>query len=98
MPLLATKTSSSVYDRYDKYIVRRDKAEKYTHLHKKLKHQSKIFRKKYEIEQMLERKERDAKERCNIYKGKCDEECSNIIEDIENLEQKLKSLERKMLK
>ena len=46
----------------DNSSIRIEKTRKYTHLHNNLKHQSKLFRKRYEIEQSLERKEKEAKD------------------------------------
>lgn len=65
-------------------------------MHKKMKHQSKIFRKKYEIEQSLEKKERAAVEHCNIFHNKYDDKCLTLFEEIEHLEQKLKAVQKKL--
>lgn len=79
---------------YDNSMFKTEKTQKYTHLHKRLKHQSKLFRKKYEIEQSLEKKEKEANDHCNIFNNKCDDRCIDIFEDIEHLEQKLKKCKR----
>lgn len=82
--------------KYDRSIVQNEKRNKYTHLHKKIKHQSKIFRKKYEIEQSLELKEKRALEQCNIFRNKHDDECLTLFDEIEQLEQKLKAVQKKL--
>lgn len=59
-----------------------EKTHKYTHLHNKLKQQSKLFKKKYEIERSLEQKENEAREFCNIFTGIRDEnKCMHLFED-----------------
>jgi hypothetical protein len=80
---------------YDNSLIKREKTYKYTHLHKKLKHQSKLFRKKYEIEQSLEKKEKEANDSCDIFNNKYDDKCLDIYEDIEHLEQKLKNIKKR---
>jgi hypothetical protein len=71
-----------------------EKTLKYTHLHNKLKHQSKLFRKKYDIEQSLEKKEKEAKTCCN--NNNYDDKCMDICDDIEHLERKLKNIQMQM--
>ena len=80
---------------HDNSFIKREKKYKYTHLHKKLKHQSKLFRKKYEIEQSLEKKEKEDNDSCNIFNNKYDDKCMDIYEDIEHLEQKLKNIKKR---
>ena len=81
---------------YDRYMVKTEKTRRFTQLHKKLKHQSKVFRKMYEIEQSLEQKEKEANEHCNIFDSTCDDECIALFEEIEHLEHKLKNLQKKL--
>ena len=83
-------------ERYDRFTVSNEKRDKYAHLHKKMKHQSKIFRKKYEIEHSLELKEKEAMERCNVFQNKYDDECFTLFEEIEYLEQKLKAVQKRL--
>ena len=79
---------------YDRSL---EKTHRYTHLHNRLKHQSKLFTKKYEIERSLEQKENEAREFCNIFTGIRDEnKCMHLFEDIEHLEQKLKQVKKKL--
>lgn len=81
------------------YINRNLKSEKklkYVDLHKNLKNKAKIFRKKYDIEKALDRKEAEANECCNIFNDRNDDKCMDIWEDIEELEQKLKTIEKKL--
>ena len=80
---------------HNNYFVQREKTDKYAHLHKKLKHQSKLFKKKYEIKQSLEKKEKEANDRCNIFKNEYDDKCMDIYEDIEHLEKNLKKIQKK---
>jgi hypothetical protein len=80
----------------DNSSTRIEKTRKYTHLHNNLKHQSKLFRKRYEIEQSLERKEKEAKDCCNIFKNNYDDKCMDVCEDIEILEERLKKIQIKM--
>lgn len=84
----------AIYNR--SIIVQNEKRNKYAYLHKKIKHQSKLFRKKYEIEQSLELKEKKVTEQCNIFRNKHDDECMTLFDEIEQLEQRLKAVQKKL--
>lgn len=75
------------------------KRDKYVNFHTKLKNQGKLFRKKHEVETILNNKEKDANEYCNIYLSenmKNDSYCMVLWEDIENLEIKLKNINKQL--
>ena len=77
-------------------LYKNTKRDKYVNLHNKLKHQGKLFRKKYEVETTLNNREKEAQEYCNIFTSDNDTRCMDIFEDIENLEYKLKDLNKKL--
>lgn len=77
-------------------MVQNEKRNKYTHLHKKIKHQAKIFRKKYDIERALEMKEKEAADHCNIFRDNYDDRCFDLFEEIEQLEHQLKTVQKKL--
>lgn len=76
-----------------------DKRDKYVNYHTKLKNQGKLFRKKYEVETNLNNKEKDANKHCNMYSSenmKNESYCMVLWEDIENLEIKLKNVNKQL--
>lgn len=89
-----SRQSQSYADNHKNQVRISEKRIKYIDLHNKRKYQSKLFRKRYEIEKSLEKKEEEANSFCNIFNNKYDDnKCIDICEDIEYLEQKLKNIE-----
>lgn len=74
------------------------KRDKYVNFHTKLKNQGKLLRKKHEVETILNNKEKDANKHCNIFSGENmkNDYCMVLWEDIDNLEIKLKNINRQL--
>ena len=76
-----------------------EKRDKYVKFHTKLKNQGKLLRKKHEVETILNNKERDANKHCNMFSSenmKNETYCLVLWEDIENLEIKLKNINKQL--
>lgn len=86
------------YPSHDNCLRKHEKLNKYSRIHKTIKTQAKVFRKKYEIEQALEKKEQEANDCCNIFRKQYDydDKCIDIYEEIEHMERQLKTVRKKL--
>lgn len=92
---------------YNNSIVKMQKTHKIHTFAQQTETPVQTVQEKYEIERSLEQKEKEkeAREFCNIFTGKTnenmcinlfDDRCMNLFEDIEHLEQKLKHVKKKL--